>query len=94
MSHPGEKDNNQGTARVILFFPVDRDTHKFFAAFRVTFLMQRVCFKPITWYIEMHHVRTCFSVWHHGFFVLRDVHSKRVYLQEESLPPFYHIEYI
>ena len=46
----------------ILLFPVDCDTHDFFAAFRVTFLMQRVCFKPITWYIEMHHVRTFFSV--------------------------------
>ena len=44
--------------------------------------------KPITWYIEMHHVRTFFSVWRHGFFVLRDVHSQRVYLQEESLRPF------
>ena len=27
-------------------------------------------------------------MWRHGFFVLRDVHSQRVYLQEESLPPF------
>ena len=26
-----------------------------------------------------------FSVWRHDFFVLRDVHSQRVYLQEESL---------
>ena len=34
----------------------------------------RVCFKPVTWHIEMHHVRTFFSVWHHDFFVLRDVH--------------------
>ena len=60
----------------------------FFAAFRVTFLMPRVSFKPMTWYIEMHHVRTFFPVWRHGFFVLRDVHSQRVYLQEESLQPF------
>ena len=59
----------------------------FFAAFRVMFLMPQVCFKPIT-YIEMHHVRTFCSVWRHGFFVLRDVHSQHVYLQEESLPPF------
>ena len=29
-----------------------------------------------------------FSVWRHGFFALRDVHSQHVYLQEESLPPF------
>ena len=50
----------------------------FFAAFRVTFLMPRVCFKPITWCFEMHHVRT-FSVWRHDFFVLRDVHSPYVY---------------
>ena len=32
----------------------------FFAAFRVTFLMPRVCFKSITWYIKMHHVKTFF----------------------------------
>ena len=72
----------------LLLFPVDCDTHKFFAAFRVTFLMMRVCFKPIMWYIEMHYVSTFFSVWRHGFFLLRDVHSQCVYLQEESLPPF------
>ena len=43
---------------LILLFPVDRNIHKFFAAFRVRFLMPLVCFKPITWYIEMHHMRT------------------------------------
>ena len=32
----------------------------FFAVFRVTFLMSQVCFKLITCYIEMHHVRTFF----------------------------------
>ena len=37
-----------------------RQPRNFFAVFRVTFLMARVCFKPITWYIEMHHVRTIF----------------------------------
>ena len=41
---------------------------------------------PITWYFELHHVRTFFSVWRHDFFVLRDVHSPHVYLQMESLP--------
>ena len=48
--------------------------------------MPRVRFKPITWYIEMHHERK-FFVWRHDFFALRD-HSQHVYLQEESLPPF------
>ena len=48
--------------------------------------MPQVYFKPITWYTEMHHVRTFFSVWRLGFFTLHDVHSQRVYLQEESLP--------
>ena len=33
----------------------------FFAAFRVTFLMPRVCFKSTTWYFEMHHVKTFFQ---------------------------------
>ena len=61
---------------------------KCFTIFGVTFLMLRVCFKPVTWYIEMQHVRTFFSVWRHSFFVLRDVHWQRVYLREESLPCF------
>ena len=52
--------------------------------------MPQVCFKPITLNIEMNHVRNAlrediFSMWRHDFFVLRDVHSQRVYLQEESL---------
>ena len=33
-------------------------------------------------------LKDIFSVWRHDVFVLRDVHSKRVYLQEESLPRF------
>ena len=36
----------------------------------------------------MHHVKTFFSVWCDDFFVLRNVHSQHVYLQEESLPCF------
>ena len=39
---------------LLLLFQVDRDTHEIFAALRVA------CFKPITWYIKMHHVRTFF----------------------------------
>ena len=35
---------------------------------------------------EMHHMTTFFSVWRRDFFVLREVHSQHVYLQEESLP--------
>ena len=34
--------------------------YSFFASFRVPFLMPRVCFKSITWYIKMHHVKTFF----------------------------------
>ena len=51
------------------------------------FLMPQVCFKPIKWYmyIDMHHARTFFSVWGHDFFILPDIHSKQVYLQEEKL---------
>ena len=67
-------------------FPKIATPTTFFAVFRVTFLMPRVRFKPITWYIEMHHERK-FFVWRHDFFALRD-HSQHVYLQEESLPPF------
>ena len=29
-------------------------------AFRVTFLMSQACFKPVTWYIEMYHMRISF----------------------------------
>ena len=50
--------------------------------------MPRVYFKPITWYIEMHHVRTFFVCVASWLFALRDVHSQRLYLQEESLPWF------
>ena len=58
------------SVRQVLLFPVDRDTPKFFATSRVTFLMPRVCFKPTKGSIEMHHVRTFVSVWRHDFFVL------------------------
>ena len=44
----------------LLLFPVDHDSHEFFSVFIATFLMPLVCFKPITWYIEMYHVRTFF----------------------------------
>ena len=50
----------------IIIVPELRDKEKrlnrdiFSAAFRITFLMPRVCFKPVTLYIEMHHVRTIF----------------------------------
>ena len=88
--------NSKKRTRPILFFPVDRDTHEIFYrlqsnVFDAASLFNKYSifeFKPITWCIEMHHVRTFFSVWRHGLFVLRDVHSQRVYLQEESLPCF------
>ena len=54
----------------LLPFPVDRDTHDFFAAFRVTFLKPPVCFKSITWYIKMHHVMNFYASRHHSFTVL------------------------
>ena len=54
--------------------------------------MPQVCFKSIAWYIEMHHVRTYFSVRRRDFFVLRDVHSQHVYLQTESLPGILHLK--
>ena len=53
--------------------------------------MPQVCFKPVTWYIEIHHV-DIFSVWCHHFFVLRNVQSQHVYPQRESLPLFYHLK--
>ena len=63
----------------VLLFPVDRATHEFFAVFRLTFLIPRVCFKPIAWYIEMHHVRAFFWC---GVVIFH------VYLEEKSLPWF------
>ena len=42
-------------------FQVDpRHPRIIFAAFRATFLMPRICFKPSMWYIEMHYVKTFF----------------------------------
>ena len=63
---------------LVLLFPGDHDTTNSLAVFRVTFFKPRVCFKQITWYIEMHHVRTfIYSVCCHDFFVLRDVYSQQ-----------------
>ena len=42
---------------ITILYAGNRDTHEFFVDFKVTFLMPRVCCKPITWYIEMHHVK-------------------------------------
>ena len=49
--------------------------------------MPQVCFKPITWYIEMH-CRGHFSCVVSWLFILSDFHSQHVYLQEESLSWF------
>ena len=40
----------------------------------------------------MHHVRIFLLCGIHDFFVLRDVHSQHVYLQEESLPGILHLK--
>ena len=68
----------------ILLFPVDCDTHDFFAAvFDAASLFQ------INHVVHLNAPREdIFSVWRRDFFVLRDVHSQHVYLQEESLPWF------
>ena len=81
LGHRGTRELRNG----LLLFPVDCNTHKFFATFRVMFLMLWVCLKPITWYIEMHHVRTFFLSGVMTFSYC-DVHSQHFYLQEESLP--------
>ena len=48
--------------RVLLLFSVDRDTHEIFYRLQsnVFDAASSVCFKPITWYIEMHRVWTFF----------------------------------
>lgn len=43
----------------LFFWPCAAPTN-FFAVFRVTFVMPRVCLRLITWCIEMHHMRTYF----------------------------------
>ena len=48
--------------------------------------LSQVCFKPITWYIEMQPHKDIISVRHHDFLVLCDV------FQEESLPRFLHLK--
>ena len=47
-----------------------RHPRTFFAAFRVTFLMQRVYFKPITWCISLYYMITYFTVWRHFFRIM------------------------
>jgi len=69
----------------VLLFPLDRDTHEFFCR------LQSNVFDAASLFQTNHVVHQnapredIFSVWRHDFFVLRDVHSQRVYLQEESL---------
>ena len=72
----------------LLLFPVNRETHEIF------YRLQSNVFDAASLF-ETNHVvhwntshEDIFSVWRHGFFVLRNVHSQRVYLQEESLPCF------
>ena len=70
----------------VLLFTVDRDTHEFFCRLQSNVFDAASLFQTNHVVHWMHHVRTFFSVRRHGFFVLRDVHSQRVYLQEGSLP--------
>ena len=58
----------------VLLYSVDHDSHKFFAVFRVTFLMLRD--HVVHWNASCQDI---FSVWH-DFSLLRDVHSQHVYL--------------
>ena len=51
------REGTVGEDLTVLLFPVDHDTYEFLPPSRVTFVMLRVCFKSITWYIEMHHVK-------------------------------------
>ena len=51
------REGTVGEDLTVLLFSVDHDTYEFLPPSRVTFVMLRVCFKSITWYIEMHHVK-------------------------------------
>ena len=54
--------SNSELHQFLLLFPVDRDTHEIFYRLQSNvFDAASVYFKPITWYIEMHHVRTFFK---------------------------------
>ena len=71
---------------MVLLFPVDRDTHKFLCYLQSNVSDAANLFQTnLTINSNAPH-EGIFSVWHHDFFVLRDVHSQRGYLQEESLP--------
>ena len=74
--------------QVIVTLPSEPQHPQFFGAFEVTFLMLQVCFKPITWYIEVHHMRTFFLCGIMTLPYLWDIHSQSVYLQEKSLLRF------
>ena len=74
---------------ILLITPPSRPPHPlFFVAVRVTLFNPGVCFKPITWYLEMHHVRLLFLCACGVFFLLNDVHLQQFYLQEERLTGF------
>ena len=66
----------------------------FFAVFRVTSFMPWVCFKPVTWYIEMYHVRTYFlcDVMAFSYYVM---FIPNVFIfKRKAYRPFYHVECI
>ena len=62
--------HNCGQEDTILSPRGPRHPRTFFAAFRVTFLMQRVYFKPITWCISLYYMITYFTVWRHFFRIM------------------------
>ena len=69
----------------VLLFPVDRDTHFSFFRLKSNVQTNHVVheYQCTTWGYS-----SCACMWLHDFFVARDVHSQRVYLQGDSLLPF------
>ena len=65
-----------------------RPRHPRHPTFKASFLMPRVCFKPVTWYIEMHQVRTlcvmtfsCYVMFIHNLFIFKSKDYRGIFLQ-------------
>ena len=72
----------------VLLFPVDRDTHKFFCRLQSYVFDAASLFQTnhvVHWNAPREDIFFCVASW---LFVLRDVHSQRIDLQEESSPWF------
>jgi len=81
----------EGKQRYLLLFPVDHNIYEFFCRLHSNVFDAMSLFQTHESRGTLKCTSPCvdnFPVWPHDFFVLHDVHSQHVYLQEESLLHF------